>query len=111
MGNPTRKPRINLVLEPELFGMIRELAELQGRSMASIVMELLEAAAPALTELRDTLHRVSSLNDEGKAAVLKAAQEAAHALEPAAEEAERQWSFLDEAIRAAAHPSKGSESA
>lgn len=75
---PAKNPRLNLTLEPELFDLIDELAALRQVSRASVVVDFLEAAQPAMrnsvTHLRafmaaqkDTDERfISSLEDAEK---------------------------------------------
>jgi len=60
MGNPTKKPRINLAVDDEIYATITEMAEMQGTKRATLVMDLLRSVHPAL---RRTL------------AVMKAAQQ------------------------------------
>ena len=43
---PTTKPRINLTVEPEVYEIYKQLSELQGRSMASIITELVTETLP-----------------------------------------------------------------
>lgn len=45
---PAKNPRLNLTLQPELFDLIDELASLRGVSRASVVVDFLEAAEPAM---------------------------------------------------------------
>lgn len=46
---PTAKPRIAVTLEQHTFDVIARMADLQGCSRGSVVAELLESVAPALT--------------------------------------------------------------
>jgi len=45
---PSRSPRINVVVTDEQHGMLLELGALQGRSAASFLREMLDAATPML---------------------------------------------------------------
>ena len=46
---PTAKPRIAVTLNEQTFQVIARMAELQGCSRGSVVADLLESVAPALT--------------------------------------------------------------
>lgn len=48
MGNPTKKPRINLAVDDEIYATIAEMAEMQGTGRATLVMDLLRSVHPAL---------------------------------------------------------------
>ena len=49
---PTRNPRINVVLDPELFDKVRILAEKQGVSLSTKVRDLLKEA----TEVQEDIY-------------------------------------------------------
>lgn len=46
---PTDNPRVNVTLSPSLDSLVGRLASLQRMSKSSVLRELLEAAAPALS--------------------------------------------------------------
>jgi len=48
MGRSTTKPRINLVVDPEIYETVTEMAQMQGKSRAGLVMELIRSVHPAL---------------------------------------------------------------
>lgn len=105
MGAPTKKPRLMLSVDPLLHATIKRLSELQGRSMAAICTDFLEAAAPALVELVALLERVAVLPEKGRSAVIEAASSAASSLEASvltiAVGAEEQFELLTAAVSAA----------
>lgn len=49
---PTRKPRVNVVLDVQLFGAVSELANYQGVSMSMIMRDLVKEAM----EIREDVH-------------------------------------------------------
>lgn len=50
-----RKERMALTLNPEMHSLLGELAELQNKTMTTVVVESLEAARPALEAMRNAL--------------------------------------------------------
>jgi len=49
----TRQIRMAITLNPEIYSLIGELAELQSKPMTKVVAESLEAAKPALVAMRN----------------------------------------------------------
>lgn len=45
---PTLKPRVNVTLDPQTYGVIDRLAAIQGRSRGSVISDLLDSIAPVM---------------------------------------------------------------
>ena len=69
MPNQTNSKRISISLNPEVYSVISDLADLQNKPMSRIVVELLEEMHPVLEGVRDGLKEVLETND--KSAVLR----------------------------------------
>ena len=69
MPNQTNSKRISISLNPDLYSVVSDLAELQNKPMSRVVVELMEEMHPVLFQLRDGLKEVQKSND--KSAVLK----------------------------------------
>lgn len=67
---PTRNPRINLTLRPQLAAVIRRLAQLQGMSMSRTIVQLLEVTEPALQRTCAAIEAVQHLEGEARAGML-----------------------------------------
>lgn len=74
MPNQTKSKRIALSLNPELYDVISDLAELQNKPMSRIIVEMLEELHPVLSSVRDGLKEVKESNDP-KAVVKKIGQD------------------------------------
>lgn len=48
MGRSTDKPRINLVVDPEIYETVTEMAAMQGKSRAGLLMDLIRSVHPTL---------------------------------------------------------------
>jgi hypothetical protein len=55
MNTVKRKERMALTLDPAMKALMGELAELQNKTMTTVVAESLEAARPALEAMRNAL--------------------------------------------------------
>lgn len=55
MSTVKQRERMALTLDPEMKSLMGELAELQNKSMTTVVAESLEAARPALEAMRNAL--------------------------------------------------------
>lgn len=55
MNTVKRRERMALTLNPEMRSLLGELAELQNKTMVTVVAESLEAAKPALEAMRNAL--------------------------------------------------------
>jgi predicted DNA-binding protein len=67
MPNQTNSKRISISLNPEVYSVISDLANLQNKPMSRIVVELLEEMNPVLSAVRDGLKEVSETNDKSTA--------------------------------------------
>lgn len=56
---PTTKPRITITLSDEQHTTLQALAQLQGVSMSSIVVDLVDTTLPVLQRLVSVLHNAS----------------------------------------------------
>lgn len=56
---PTAKPRITITLTDEQHSTLHELAHLQGVSMSSIVVDLVDTTLPVLQRLTEVLRNAS----------------------------------------------------
>lgn len=56
---PTLKPRITITLSDEQHATLQSLAELQGVSMSSVVVDLVDTALPVFQRLVSILHNAS----------------------------------------------------
>lgn len=72
----TSKPRITLTMAPDLYALYRELAELQGRSMSAIIVDLLDATSPVQQQVLEALRRALSVQEEGRADMLASLEKA-----------------------------------
>ena len=68
---PTDNPRVNIVVEPPLYGLMRDLAQAEGVSMSALARDLIrealelreDVALAALAEKRDrTFDREKTLS-------------------------------------------------
>jgi len=41
---PTKKPRVNVVVEPPIYGIMHELAQIEGVSMSTLARDLIREA-------------------------------------------------------------------
>ncbi|WP_287815312.1 hypothetical protein [Pseudomonas sp.] len=63
---PTIKPRVAVTLEPHTHEVIERLAQLQGRTRGSVIADLLESVAPALTRTVALLEAAAAAPDDIK---------------------------------------------
>ena len=74
---PTLKPRVQVTLEPQTHAVIERLATLQGRTRGSIIAEMLDSIAPALTRTVALLEAAAEAPNDVKRG-FRAAVEASH---------------------------------
>ena len=74
---PTLKPRVQVTLEPETHAVISRLASLQGRTRGSVIAEMLDSIAPALTRTVALLEAAAEAPNDVKRG-FRAAVESAH---------------------------------
>ena len=64
MPNQTNSKRISISLNPELYAVVSQLADLQNKPMSRVVVELLEEMHPVLSQLRDGIREVKESNNK-----------------------------------------------
>jgi hypothetical protein len=55
---PSRKPRVALTMPDDLNALFDRISELNGTPKTKLIVELLQAYEPVLTEMLDTLEKV-----------------------------------------------------
>lgn len=55
---PSRKPRVALTMPDDLNALFDRISELNGTPKTKLIIELLQAYEPVLTEMLDTLEKV-----------------------------------------------------
>lgn len=63
---PTNKPRVNVVLEPEVYAVLNEFCTLSNRSMSSFLAESANDAVPMLNQLLPLLRIASQMSEHSK---------------------------------------------
>lgn len=63
---PTNKPRVNVVLEPEVYATLHEFCTLSKRSMSSFLAESASEAVPMLNQLLPLLRVASHMSEHSK---------------------------------------------
>lgn len=66
MPNQTNSKRISISLNPDLYAVISDLADLQNKPMSRVVVELMEEMHPVLSRLRDGIKEVKESNNKGE---------------------------------------------
>jgi hypothetical protein len=69
MPNQTNSKRISISLNPELYAVVSQLADLQNKPMSRVVVELMEEMHPILASMASAMAEVKKSNDP--TAVLK----------------------------------------
>ena len=64
MPNQTNSKRISISLNPDLYAVISDLADLQNKPMSRVVVELMEEMHPVLSKLRDGIKEVKESNNK-----------------------------------------------
>jgi len=64
MPNQTNSKRISISLNPDLYAVISDLADLQNKPMSRIVVELMEEMHPVLSQLRDGIKELKESNNK-----------------------------------------------
>lgn len=64
MPNQTNSKRISISLNPDLYAVISDLADLQNKPMSRVVVELMEEMHPVLFQLRDGIKEVKESNNK-----------------------------------------------
>ena len=55
---PSRKPRVALTMPDDLTALFDRISELNGTPKTKLIVELLQAYEPVLTEMLDTLEKI-----------------------------------------------------
>lgn len=55
---PSRKPRVALTMPDDLNALFDRISELNGTPKTKLIVELLQAYEPVLTEMLDTLEKI-----------------------------------------------------
>ena len=55
---PSRKPRVALTVPDDLNALFDRISELNGTPKTKLIVELLQAYEPVLTEMLDTLEKI-----------------------------------------------------
>ena len=55
---PSRKPRVALTMPDDLNALFDRISELNGTPKTKLIVELLQAYGPVLTEMLDTLEKI-----------------------------------------------------
>lgn len=71
----TSKPRITVTVEPDVYETLHALAQLQDRSMSSIVSEFLTMVNPIQQKVLAAIQHVSSIQESSKADLVKQLEE------------------------------------
>ena len=69
MPNQTNSKRISISLNPDLYAVISDLADLQNKPMSQVVVGILEEMHPILSSMASAMAEVKKSNDP--TAVLK----------------------------------------
>ena len=64
MPNQTNSKRISISLNPGLYAVISDLADLQNKPMSRVVVELMEEMHPVLSQLRDGIKELKESNNK-----------------------------------------------
>lgn len=80
----TMKPRLLVTLEPEQAAVVRELAELQGRSQAAVVRELVAELLPVMARVAEVMRRASQVQVATRADMRRKVAEAEAVIVPGA---------------------------
>lgn len=57
---PSQKPRVALTMPDDLNALFDRISELNGTPKSKLIVELLQAYEPVLTEMLDTLEKVNA---------------------------------------------------
>lgn len=63
---PSNKPRVNLTLDDDLYALLGDLGDLQGKRRATVVKEYLEAMRPHMEGFKQALMLLEQKKDPTK---------------------------------------------
>lgn len=72
---PTRNPRVNVCVTPAQHDLLKKLARMQGRSAASLVRDMVDAAEPMMAKTADMLDLLYETKGATREAALEAMRE------------------------------------
>jgi predicted DNA-binding ribbon-helix-helix protein len=72
----TTKPRVTVTLEPDVYATMKELAQLQGCSMSSLIAELLNMVHPVQQKVLDAVKTAVTTKAEARAGFLQQLEDA-----------------------------------
>ena len=90
----SKKPRLPVPMDPDLYETVRGLAGLQGRSMASVASEYLHMAGPVMKRLLAILQAASQADEATAREFAEVLQAKQGSLLPNLEEVEKQMDDL-----------------
>lgn len=79
---PATSPRFTITVDHGTSAVLKRLAGIQGRPVASIVREILDDAAPIIAQLADTIEALEAARDAARAEITDGMAEAANDLQP-----------------------------
>jgi uncharacterized protein (DUF1778 family) len=91
---PAKNPRIAVTVSPERYELIRRLAELQGRSMGSVMNEVFDQVEPVLERVCVVLEAAHKAQDEARTGLKERAESAEKDLQPLLEQAMSQFDMF-----------------
>ena len=83
---PTMKPRITVTFEEPQYRVLARLAALQGVSMSSIVVDLVETVVPVLDRVSNVLEAAKTASESVTKKLRKSAENAESVLSPIADQ-------------------------
>lgn len=101
---PTVKPRVQVTLEPETHAVIERFASLQGRTRGSVIAELLDSIAPAITRTVALLEAAAAAPDSIKDGLRAVVEGAQSDLSDAAGDASKQLDILMQQLNSEGTP-------
>lgn len=106
---PTAKPRLMLTLRPQMYAVVKRLAQLQGKPMSRALLDLLDGLEPVLQSVVATLEAARVAEGEPRAKLLASAMKLHQELEGVASHALNQFDFFTAAATGRAAEQEGGE--
>lgn len=76
----TKKPRLTITLNDDTYSIIKAFADVQNRSMSSVINEVLTEVSPSIARVASMLFRAQSLNDSMMRSIADDLEEASFSL-------------------------------
>lgn len=67
---PTKKPRVMIVMEEDSYNTFMRFKSLTGKSLSSVLSDVVNEVAPTFAKLCETLEAASKMPDQAKEKVL-----------------------------------------